>query len=212
MGLLGSLLALTGCGSAVEWNRKITVIVNTPRGEVTGYAVQREGIAEKGGWWAPMEATGAARHLAGEAVVVDMGEGKFLFALMQENRPDTFQVLRPDEAPLKIAADMATMRGPHRLSSKDYPLLVMFTDINEPASVKAIKPVNLAAPFGEGYSLKSITLEITEEEVTKGKLEKLLTWLATLNGRVKPIREPIPSGYAPTAEEKLYSDSFVRRN
>ena len=203
MGLLGSLLALTGCGSAVEWNRKITVIVNTPRGEVTGYAVQREGIAEKGGWWAPMEATGAARHLAGEAVVVDMGEGKFLFALIQENRPDTFQVLRPDEAPLKIAADMATMRGPHRLSSKDYPLLVMFTDINEPRSVREVKPAKLAESFGPGYALRSITLEITDEAVPKMQISNTLVWLDDELALTRFWQALLASGYQPNGSTEV---------
>jgi hypothetical protein len=172
-------VGLAGC-STVEWHRKITVVVNTPQGEVTAYSVQRESISEKGGWWAPPEATGAERYVRGEAFVVDLGNGKYLFAILQENKPDTFHVLRPGEAPLKVAANMKTMRGAVQLNRGDYPTLVTFTDINKPASVKEVKPEDLAASFGPGYALKSMRLEITDEAVTKGRALEVLPWLKTL--------------------------------
>ncbi|MEP3196791.1 MAG: hypothetical protein ABJO57_02900, partial [Lentilitoribacter sp.] len=46
-----------------------------------------------------------------------------------------------------------------------------------PTSVKEVDPANLAATFGPGYSLQSITLEITDDPVTEGEVEKVLGWL-----------------------------------
>ena len=38
-------------------------------------------------------------------------------------------------------------------------------------------PDDLAAHFGPGYALSSITLAITDEPVTKGRVEAVLGWL-----------------------------------
>ncbi|MCP4095679.1 MAG: hypothetical protein GY748_05500, partial [Planctomycetaceae bacterium] len=70
---------------------------------------------------------------------------------------------------------MQRIEGPVPVPDHRYfPLLVTFTDINDPASVKKIDPDDLAASFGPGYSLKSVTLEITGEPVTQGVVEKVL--------------------------------------
>ncbi|MEO6202469.1 MAG: hypothetical protein ABIU05_13315 [Nitrospirales bacterium] len=66
------------------------------------------------------------------------------------------------------------------LPRQNYPLLVTFTDINDPKTVQQVDPGNLAATFGPGVSLKRITLEITDEPVTEGKLESVLGWLDDL--------------------------------
>jgi len=62
--------------------------------------------------------------------------------------------------------------------SNMYPLLVTFTDIADPKSVKQVNPADLAATFGAGFSLKSITLEVTDDKVTEGVVEKVLGWFS----------------------------------
>ena len=61
-----------------------------------------------------------------------------------------------------------------------YPLLVTFTDIADPKTVKRVDPDDLAATFGPGYRLASVTLEITDEAVTEGRVQSVLGWLDTL--------------------------------
>jgi len=68
------------------------------------------------------------------------------------------------------------------LPDDHYPLLVTFTDINDPASVQRVDPDDLVAHFGPGVKLKTITLEITDEPVTGGQIEKVLGWLKTHAG------------------------------
>jgi hypothetical protein len=41
-----------------------------------------------------------------------------------------------------------------------------------------VKPEKLSDTFGAGHHLKSITLEITNEPVTEGKVGPLLAWLS----------------------------------
>ena len=54
-----------------------------------------------------------------------------------------------------------------------YPMLVTFTDIDDPSSVQRVDPANLAASFGPGVTLKRITVEVTKDPVTTG-IEKRL--------------------------------------
>ena len=61
-----------------------------------------------------------------------------------------------------------------------YPLLVAFMDITDPKTRQQVDPDNLAGTFGPGVLLKRITLEITDEPVTKGKIERVLGWWCDL--------------------------------
>jgi hypothetical protein len=71
---------------------------------------------------------------------------------------------------------IARMRGPHRISPTDLPDLVTFADINDPKSVIEVDPNDLQATLGRGITRNEITLESTDEPVTKG-IELKLTWL-----------------------------------
>ena len=51
-------------------------------------------------------------------------------------------------------------------------------DPDDPASVKRVDPDDLAASFGPGVSLRKITLTITDEPATDGKVRELLGWLS----------------------------------
>jgi hypothetical protein len=177
-------LGLLACGKKSVWHRKITVIVSTLSGEVKGSSVQKETFTDNTGqWFASPEARGAGSWLSGEAVVVEVAPGRYLFALLGTN-PATIPVLLPGEAPVKVAPNLSQLRNLSTLAASEYPALVTFTDINDPKSVKLVDPANLAATFGEGYNLKSITLEITDEGVTKGKTEQVLPWLKTVTSNL----------------------------
>jgi hypothetical protein len=86
---------------------------------------------------------------------------------------------------------ISTLSATRELAPKQYPLLVTFGDISDPASVKRVDPDNLELAFGPGYALQSITLSITDEPVTTGKVEKVLGWLAEV-GRARPTLIPNP--------------------
>ena len=55
-------------------------------------------------------------------------------------------------------------------------MLVTFGDLDDPTSVAEVDPDDLAASFGEGYALKRITVQITDDPVTTG-IEQRLGWL-----------------------------------
>lgn len=187
-------LVLAGCGTDHSWNQKLTVKVDTPNGERVGAAVTRVSVTV-GRQFATD--TILSFGVRGEATVVDLGEGKYLFALLSNSGPGNTEYLvdnalghlikieqNQDEVSRLNAKYSAygNLRGAVPVPSKNYPLLVTFTDINSPKSVREVKSNNLANNFGAGYRLKAVTLEITDEEVTAGKIKSTLKWIDDYRG------------------------------
>ena len=171
-----AVAGLSGCGKQWSWNEKITVEVETPDGVVSGSSVLHRTLTHQDSKLAPPEARGASLSVSGEAVVLEIAPGRYLFALLKD-LPNPFIVFFPGEAPVEVADRFETLREGREVPRDLYPLLVTFTDIDDPASVLKVDPDNLAASFGPGVALKRITLEITDENVTKGKVETVLGWL-----------------------------------
>src|SRR6056297_3444879 len=76
------VIALAAC-NPYGWNQKLTVVIQTPDGEVTGSSVtQVTKIVSDGPFTLP-EARGVRSELAGEAVVVEVLPGEYLFVLLK---------------------------------------------------------------------------------------------------------------------------------
>jgi hypothetical protein len=179
------LLALVGCNvsKSFEWHRKLTITVDTPSGPVSGSSVVREYFAEIGAWLFFPETAGTDYGLFGDAPFVQVAPGKYLFALLPQYQsrsaqPSSFETFFPGENPSKIAPRLSTLREKRNVATNQFPIFVTFENIENPDSVKLVDPSNLAASFGEGYSLKGLTLEITAEEVTDGLMDRLLPILS----------------------------------
>ena len=79
MPLLGSALMLVGCTKHVAWHQKLMITVATPSGDKAGSSVT--GIsATVGQQFASSNAW--ASTVTGEATVVEVAPGKYLFALL----------------------------------------------------------------------------------------------------------------------------------
>ena len=189
--LFALLPALASCGARrYYWKQKLTVVVETPDGDKSGSAVSS--VYLNVGGWRPLSQTGMDEQFKGEAVAVELAPGKYVFVLLEGMRDiatlvygETFfkkedvnlkRVQRsPSEEPLW--AFLESPQPAKRVRPKFYPRMVTFQDINKPASVRLVDPYNLAASFGPGYRIKSMTIEITDEPVTKGQINKVLGWL-----------------------------------
>jgi hypothetical protein len=80
-----------------------------------------------------------------------------------------------------------------------YPILVRFDDLAKPETVKRVDADNLAASFGKGIKLKSITIVRTKAVMTRGIVNRL-PWLKTLNGGLVKIRpKDVVAGPQPIA-------------
>ncbi len=166
-----------------SWNQKLTLVVETPEGVKTGSAV-----SEVTHWFhpnIPVDAGIRKDSLRGEAVVVDLGGGQYLFALLRGG--PSLKAAFGDRLPeLSYSKDwlkryfraVERMRGGSApVPFEALPTLVTFADTEDPASVTLVDPEDLAASFGEGYTLREAVLEITRERVTEGQVEEVLGWL-----------------------------------
>jgi hypothetical protein len=127
-------------------------------------------------------------NINGEATVVELAPGRYLFALLSNSGAILTHSLAQDawrnslpRNPDETWAIIEAKRESIALPEGNYPPLVTFTDINDPKSVLEVKPDDLAATFGPGYSFKSVTLEITDEPVTEDKIKGLLKWFDDKN-------------------------------
>ncbi len=209
-GLASAATLLSGCGweSPDEWRSKMTVTVSTPHGDVSGSAVRWHQFAMD-----PILPQGHFKQ-RGEAAVVDLGEGKFLFALIEERKPHDYSVFYGKNFPESARLDRLPPRK-ETLGTDMYPMLVTFGNLSDPKSVKEVKPYDLAATFGSGYSLKSITLEITDEPVTEGVVEKVIPWIVGYKGEILSPDLRLGSGSHNASDvlpiEKLDRLNFVWR-
>lgn len=204
----GAVALLGGCGliwGSDRLRQKITVEVETPDGPRTGRSVVETEVREGKSWG---DASGTSFHLKGEAVAIDLPGGRTLFALLcgaDGTQGDAtgyqtrllYEVLRAigPSGPAGDVSHMDVMQA--RAAAQDaevkldlpqwlYPLLVTFTDIDDPSSVQRVDPANLAASFGPGIRLKRITVEVTDDDVTTG-IEKRLRWLPAQKGALLKI-------------------------
>jgi hypothetical protein len=188
------LLALTGCRDRHEWHQKLTLVVQTPAGEVSGSAVVAV-TALFGN--IPATGTEVEYSLQGEATVVEVAPGRYLFALVpgSEERfyaaaQDRFDGMQRGE----WLAEIPRQREAVSLLPDAVPMLVTFADVADPASVALVDPIDLAATFGPGVALTGVWLEITDERVTEGGVVAVLGWLCELkatrtrlNGQSGPV-------------------------
>lgn len=191
MVLFLSVLALASCTNETSWNQRLTLVIETPQGEVRGSAVTRVTKTETSGSLVLPEARGVRSKVEGEAVVVEVVPGKFLFALLSGSDEwerdaanwvyTAYQLIEVDSH----SRAMGTIRTqpldtPVPMPPEGWPMLVTFDDITKPETVRRVDPADLVAVFGEGVRLKAVTLEVTREAVTAGQVEGVLGWWPTM--------------------------------
>jgi hypothetical protein len=184
--LLLSLLSLSGCGESYSWLQKTTIEVDTPQGPVSASNVVKIG-------WSKNDSLGAANGPdwvygpRGEALVLELPDKRYLFALlMQDEYAGNIagQVLFKQDGRVWGADKFKAItahKGVIEVPLVKAPTLVTFADVNDAKTVQLVYPENLAVMFGPGFALKAIKIEITEEAVTIGLLEKTLSWVADEN-------------------------------
>lgn len=152
--------------------------------------------------------------ITGEAVVIELDDGQYLFALLDggfeaslrirsanedsyrraflEEMPDLPWYVRGRKAVFKRWMRMVpTLQDPASVPADFHPPLVMFTDIADPKSAQRILPSELPSILGDGYTLHSITIEATKDPITNGPVNSVLTWLDNI-GDSKTTFLPTP--------------------
>lgn len=192
-----------------SWHQRLTVTVETPAGVVSASSVSAVSWRKH---WIRWDGMGWSYDLTGEAVVIEVTPGRYLFALLKGAGTTEYM---GSVAAASIAGregrviDQALFSEVHYRSNRargvitvpeyQYPMLVTFDDITKPETVREVDPEDLAAVFGNGVRLKAVTLEITRELGTEGRVEGVLGWIGDyqknqwrLNGK-KCVACPISS-------------------
>ena len=181
-------LLLAACGLADDtpaYRYRLTVEIDTPEGVKAGSSVIEVDTHVAGEYSIPTPGR-VTNRVRGEAVAVDLGNGRVLFALLRSEADTDWAgrvAYRLSPQYTGESAFRDTFRNmlrhrpertvPRYFSRRDrmdrrlaYPMLVTFSDLDEPTSVERVDPDDLAATFGEGISLKRITVQITDDPVT----------------------------------------------
>ena len=200
LALVCATLALAACERSASYRYKLSLSLDTPNGVVTGY-----NIVEVRAFGVSIPASGVMSKVTGEALFLDLGPGRRpLVALLTRKYPPLiprpgadWQYTWGEKDPAAVVNRLYTgdrklshyldtiegfskFRGPRPIPTFDLPDIVTFADINDPHSVIAVDPDNLAATLGAGVSWRSATIEVTDEPLTTG-IEAKLPWVKDTN-------------------------------
>jgi hypothetical protein len=181
-------VALAACGRVESYRYKLTLAVKTPQGIKRGSSV-----AEAKFFDVSIPAKGTMYKLRGQALYLDLGPGARPLVALLTSRIDRKFGWTPEAGPeprqmaqlyditpsIDYVDDIpriARMRGPRKITSGDLPDLVTFADINDPSTVVKVDPNDLRATLGPDITWNEITLESTDEPVSKG-IEQKLPWI-----------------------------------
>lgn len=118
------------------------------------------------GAWLP-EARKIYSYVYGEAVFVDLGNGKHVIGTLgfgptgDEHRIERLALLAftPSQPHLTFK-DVAKVTGTAPLAGKNIPTLVTFADLNDPKTAHVVKPEEFEQVFGEGVRFKRAVVEM----------------------------------------------------
>ena len=192
-------MPLAGCiDDTPVYRYRLKVEIDTPSGLRTGSSVIEVETAISSGL--PTPGVVQTRY-RGEAVEIDLGEAGTVFALLvSKQRADwagsLMYLLAPavaysgeDQFERRFGKMLNMQREvtlPQNYSASKYqrastgvPMFVTFEDLSDPNSVREVNPEDLSATFGDGYSLRRITVQMTDAPVTVGIVDRL-GWLPEL--------------------------------
>lgn len=218
-----AVVALSGCGyNQVSLRYRLTVEVDTPQGLKSGFSVIEIYGSENPSWVNP-EGRGSRGSHKGEAVYVELPNGQNLFALLttQQGQPDATQYplyafedkfLVPTKTWSESIQIMKSWKGQvvemtstqtsfgDKETVRVLPKFVSFADIDNPRTIRRVKPFDFAAVFGAGYNLRRVTVAVTDEPITR-RLRELIPWVRGDEGEgIYPV-PLMPSGRKATTSE-----------
>lgn len=191
---------------------RLTVEVRTPEGLRSGSSVI-EVQTMVGGWFRLPDENILEIRTWGEAVVVDLGRRGVLFALLGNDGSDWAGGAMNLVTPTPPHADgqdpysewhAAILKnhglkvlppprpgsrepGPHPSAGQGetstYPTFVRFRRLSDPKTVEIVDVDHMSAAFGPGVTLNRITVELTEDPVSKG-ITKYIPWISEVQGSI----------------------------
>jgi hypothetical protein len=224
--LVGIVLALVLVGVVVWKHRtetfrfRMTVEVDTPAGVRSGTSVMENRVRH----FIPimMDGVGIIFETKGEALAVDLPDGRTLFLLV---RPDCDYLDRALIAANEGAARPALSRRYDRMAPRKFARdmrrtgalvtippderctrMVWFRDLADPGSFEQADPEALAASLGPGVSLRRITFQASNDDISRDILKRL-PWVA--EGSVWLSTKSKESWHSDPKRHPIYRYNFV---
>jgi hypothetical protein len=191
--LFGSLLLIAALLAVVMYfsverqtiRYRLTYEVQTPEGLKVGSSVIQVDYEDTS--LVPIFHGAGHSDITGEAAVVDLGQGKYLFSLITRANDLPYLAFPQDLARFKklppLLRYLNETKPKTQLPFGVLPQLVTFADVNDPTSAREVNPNNLAASFGEGYELKSVGFEVMNDAPTYGAVNAALVWFSGYHGQ-----------------------------
>lgn len=231
--LVGAVLVLGWwvVDGSTTWPRTIrcrrTLTVDTPEGKRSGSSVVEDTIYFPGGL-ARAQGYAVVSRTQGEATVVDLGERGLLFATLADAERlihaqahgtslgcqapfprEKFGVkpgtgISPNDEVATYMDELNRQKPNGDVPFKYLPMFVRFRDLHDPASVEQVDPSDLATSFGAGVKFERLSIEITDDVVTK-HIGTVLPWLANRDTRRLSSR-PLARSNNPAVELLNYDD------
>jgi hypothetical protein len=221
-----ALLAALVIGDQIRINRpahkyRLTVEVETPEGirSASGVmSVHPDRSYSRGGH----------TRIKGDAVLVDLGGGRNLVALLAhiDKTLDldamNYLALRAYKAAGRNVSfnEMSRQTGTVPVTGALIPVLVTFTDPRNPSTARAVLPDDVGAALGSGFRLHGVAVEVVPngvwpldfggplgDPVTRGIEAKLPWW----NGADDPAATALRAAGLPTGEPIDPKEAFTRK-
>ena len=182
--------AVAGCGKSYTYKYRLTVSIRD-HGElksVSNVVSVQESPTLTHGISPP--------KLCGEAALLRLRNGKSVFALLKgaphEMVADRYQWLTSPTIVLLKRLGLETqwswkddsgirrlreIRTTISLQPYEMPDFVTFRDIHDPTTIERVDPENTEETLGNGVKIEKVTLQVTNEEVSRGHVGATLPWL-----------------------------------
>ncbi len=132
-------------------------------------------------------------RIRGEAVFVDLGEGRSVIALLaagpRAEKVDYSINIVPTlfNVPFENWAELGNMRDTRRVPESLMPTFVTFANLNDPKSARVVSPADFPAVFGSNIRLKSVTITMTSNAVTRTIEKKMPVIIEKLREDAKKL-------------------------
>lgn len=204
--LVAAIPVLAGCvagGEAPSYRYRMTVDVDTPAGPRSGSGVIEIQPRLKGEHAADMA-------VDGEAVPVDLPNGRTVYALLQSRlsvdwaawivlwlvrtpamgdatMAEVVRMVAATRAPLMLPRNFPAGAGYPLIGEDARPTFVAFDDERRPETIRFIHPHDMSS----GMKLRRIVFQVTDDPVTR-RITDRLPWLASQRGSLKPSSMDAP--------------------
>lgn len=177
------------------------------------------GVIEVTWQFQPAIGPGATCRLEGDAIAVQLRSGPVL-AVLYQYRNEYLPIRSPVDQTrvgfcnmallaygLGIQQSHSTLQalasksGRVQVPPRGLPSFVVFSDPRVPSSARLVFDKEFPNVFGPGVRLRGVSLELTNEPITRGAVERVVPAVATVLARKDKGRTAQPGHYAPNPSD-----------